>query len=149
MVLGESLYISGKYLDYDKKLVEAQSRIASLSAENESLTIHISALANEAKKDNDILKTLGKNIDIKKAFSKLKDKQIDEALKKVEKAGLKAIEKFKASDEHHPEMDFSKLDMEEVENEILVDHLTEPRENEVVPDAVENAPTDLSPSSLP
>nr|POF22558.1 hypothetical protein CFP56_40555 [Quercus suber] len=74
-------------------------------------------------------------------------KQIDEALKKVEKAGLEAVEKFKALDEfldkfcdyyvddfelfhkylakHHLEMDFSKLDMEEVEKEILVDHPTE------------------------
>ena len=45
------MYISRKYLGYDKKLVEAQFRITSLSAENESLTIQISALANEAKKD--------------------------------------------------------------------------------------------------
>ena len=146
-MLGESLYISRKYLDYDKKLVKAQSRIASLSAENESLTIQISVLANEAKKDKDHLKTLEKNIDTEKAFSKWKDKQIDEALKKVEKVGLKAVEKFKASDEfsdklcdyyvdgfelfhkylakHHLEMDFSKLDMEEVEKEILVDRPTE------------------------
>ena len=77
-VLGESLYISGKYLDYDKKLVEAQSRIASLFAENESLTIQISALANKAKKDKDHLKTLEKNINIEKAFLKLKDKQIED-----------------------------------------------------------------------
>ena len=75
-MLGESLYISGKYLDYDKKLVEAQSRIASLSTENESLTIQISALAN--KKDKDHLKTLEKNINIEKAFLKLKDKQIED-----------------------------------------------------------------------
>nr|POE75313.1 hypothetical protein CFP56_19034 [Quercus suber] len=33
-VLGESLYVSEKYLDYDKKLVEAQSGIASLFTEN-------------------------------------------------------------------------------------------------------------------
>ena len=82
-VLGESLYISGKYLDYDKKLVEAQSRIASLSVENKSLTIQISVVANEAKKYKDCLKTLEKNIDT------------DEALKKVKKAGLEAVEKFR------------------------------------------------------
>lgn len=144
--LGESLYISGKYLNFDKKLVEAQSRTCSPFAKNESLMIKISTLANEAKKDKDHLKTLKKNIDTEKAFSKLKDKQIDEALKKVGKAGPKAMEKFKASNEflnklydyyvdgcelfrkylatHHPEMDFSKLDMEEVEKEILADRPT-------------------------
>ena len=77
-MLGESLYIFGKYLDYDKKLVEAQSRIASLSTKNESLTIQISALANKAKKDKDHLKTLEKNINIEKAFLKLKDRQIED-----------------------------------------------------------------------
>ena len=62
---------------------------------------------------------------------------------KVEKAGLAVVEKFKISDEysdkfcnyymegfelfrkylakHHPNLDFSKLDMETIENEILVD----------------------------
>ena len=77
-MLGESLYISRKYLNYDKKLVEAKSGIASLSAENESLMIKISALADEAKKDKDRLKTLEKNIDTKKEFSKLKNKQIED-----------------------------------------------------------------------
>ena len=84
------------------------------------------------------------SIDTEKYFSKLKDKQIDEALLKVEKADSKAVEKFKASDEysdklcdyylegfnlfckylakHHPELDFSKLDMEAIEKEVLVDH---------------------------
>lgn len=90
----------------------------------------IFALVDEAKKDKDCLTTLEKNINIEKVFSKLK-------VEKVEKAGLEVVEKFKASDElldklcdyymddfkffhkylarHHPKMDFSKLDMEEVE----------------------------------
>ena len=47
-------------------------------------------------------------------------------------------------------MDFSKLNMEEVEREILVDHPIEAAaENEVVLDATENALTDLSLSGLP
>lgn len=88
------MYISGKYLDYDRKLVEAQSKTAYLSVENESLKIQISAFADEAQKDKDHLKILEKSIDNEKAFSKLKDKQIDEALMKVEKAGFKAMEKL-------------------------------------------------------
>ena len=50
-MLEESLYISGKYLDYDKKLVEVRSRITSFSTENESLTIQITAVVDKAKKD--------------------------------------------------------------------------------------------------
>ena len=73
-VLGESLYISGKYLDYEEKYVVTKSKVESLSVENESLKGQISALADEAKKDKDHLKTLEKSIDTKKVFSKLKDK---------------------------------------------------------------------------
>ena len=74
----------------------------------------------------------------------MKDKQIDEAFLKVKKASSEAMEKFKTSNKysdklcdyylegfnlfckylakHHPELDFSKLDMEAIEKEVLVDH---------------------------
>ena len=142
-VLGESLYISGKYLYYEEKYVMAKSKVESLSAKNESLKSQISAFADEAKKDKDHLKTLEKSIDTKKAFSKLMDKQINEALQKVEKPSSEAVEKFKISYEysdkmydyyvegfklcrkylakHHPGLDFSNLDMEAVKEEVLVD----------------------------
>ena len=115
-----------------------------------------------------------KSIDTKKAFSKLKDKQIDEALIKVVKAGFEVVEKFKALDKfldklcdyyvdgfdlfckylakHHPKLDFSQLDMEELEKEILVDRPSKvAAENEVVLGAAESVPTDPPPppSSLP
>ena len=92
--------------------------------------------------DKDCLKTLEKSIDTEKAFSK----QIDETLQKIEKASSKAVDKFKASDEylhklcdyyvggfelfrnymakHHPSLDFSNLDMEAVEKEILENRQT-------------------------
>ena len=82
-------------MNYGRKLAEAQSKVASFSAENKSLPIQIFAIADEAKKDKNHLKTLEKNIDIEKVFSKLKDKKIDEALMKVEKADFKSVEKFK------------------------------------------------------
>ena len=104
----------------------------------------ITALFDEAKKDKDRLTVLEKSIDIEKAFSRLKDKQIYEALLKVEKAGIKVVEKFKASDEysnklcdyyiegfelfrkylvkHHLELDFADLGMEVIEKEVLADH---------------------------
>lgn len=135
-MLGESLYISGKYLDY--KYITAQSKVESLCLEKKLLKGQVFALSVEATKDKDCLKTIEKSIDTKKAFSKLKDKQIDETLLKV---GLEAVEKFKVSNEyseklcncyvegfelfrkylakHHPSLDFSNLDMEAVEKEIL------------------------------
>ena len=73
-MLGESLYILGKYLDYDGKLAKTQSKTISLSAENELLKSQISTLADEAKKDKDRLKTLEKSTNTEKAFSNLKDK---------------------------------------------------------------------------
>nr|POF14747.1 hypothetical protein CFP56_47355 [Quercus suber] len=73
-VLGESLYISRKYLDFEKKFVMAQSKVEALSSENESLKKQIFALLEEVKVDKDCLKTLEKSIDIEKAFYKLKDK---------------------------------------------------------------------------
>ena len=49
----------------------------------------ISALVDEAEKDKDCLTALEKIIDTEKTFSKLKDKQINKALLKVEKAGTR------------------------------------------------------------
>ena len=73
-MLGESLYIFGKYLDYEEKYEIAKSKVESLSLENELLKGQISALSDEANMDKDHLKTLEKSIDIEKVFSKLKDK---------------------------------------------------------------------------
>ena len=73
-MLGESLYIFGKYLDYEEKYETTKSKAKSLSLENELLKGQISALSDEANMDKDRLKTLEKSIDTEKAFSKLKDK---------------------------------------------------------------------------
>ena len=82
-------------------------------------------------------------MNIEKAFSKLKDKLINDAQLKIQKVGPKAMEKFKKSDKysnklcdyymdgfkpfckymakHHPDLDFSTLDMKAVEKETLAD----------------------------
>nr|POE69885.1 hypothetical protein CFP56_38093 [Quercus suber] len=100
---------------------------------------------------------------------------IDEALAKLQKVGPKAVEKFKKSDEHsdklcdyymegfglfrkymakhQPNLDFSTLDMEEVEREILANRHSDPTvENmEMMEDDTTitvKAPTYLSPSNL-
>ena len=161
------MYISGMYLEYEEKFVMAQSKVEFLSSENKSLKSQVSALLDKAKKDKDHLKTQEKSINTKMAFSKLKDKRIDEALLKIKKAGSEAVEKFKVSNEyldklcnyyvegfelfqkylakHHPSLDFSKLDMEAFEKEILADH----QSTEGVAESGEVVPVDLSSSNLP
>ena len=67
-VLGESLYLSGKYLDYEEKHVVVQSEVESLSTENELLKEKVSSLSEEAKKSQDRLKTLEHDVKTKKAF---------------------------------------------------------------------------------
>lgn len=67
-VLGESLYLSGKYLDYEEKHVVVQSKVESLSVENELLKETVSSLSDEAKKSQDRLKTLEHDVKTKKAF---------------------------------------------------------------------------------
>ena len=50
---------------------------------------------------------------------------------------------------YYLELDFSKLDMEEMEREILVDHPTEvATENDVMTEVANSVPTDLSLSNL-
>ena len=50
---------------------------------------------------------------------------------------------------HHPKLDFSQLDMEELEKEILVDRPSKvAAENEVVLGATESVPTDPPPPHL-
>lgn len=95
------------------------------------------------EKAQDHLKTLVREVNTEKAFSKLKDKLINDVQLKIQKVGLEAVEKFKKSDEysnklcyfymdgselfckymakHHPDLDFSTLDMEAVEKETTAD----------------------------
>lgn len=130
-------------MDYEKKFVVAQSKVESLSVKNELLKKKVSSLSDEVEKTQDRLKALEKDANTKKAFSKLKDKQIDDALLKIQKVDPEAVEKFKNSDEYsnklcnyyvegfdlfhkymaknHPNLDFSTLNMEVVKKEFLAD----------------------------
>ncbi|KAL0001811.1 hypothetical protein SO802_015592 [Lithocarpus litseifolius] len=122
-------------------------------------------------KTQDRLKVLEKDITTKKAFSKLKDKQIEEALVKIREVGAVVVEKFKDSDEysekicdyyvedfdlfrkylakHHPKLDFSKLDVEDVEKEILADHPSKATaENSGAKEEAAKAPVDPSSSNF-
>ncbi|KAL0010979.1 hypothetical protein SO802_006087 [Lithocarpus litseifolius] len=154
-VLGESLYLLGKYLAYEKKLASSVSQVESLSSKNAMLKEKVSSLKGEAKETQEHLKALEKDVSTEKTFSRLKDKQIEEALARIPKLcdyyveGFDPFHKYLAK--HHPELDFSKLDMDEVEREILANHPSEATvENvEEMEGVASMAPTNLSSSNLP
>ena len=73
-VLGESLFISGKLLDLEKKVVMSKPLVKSLSAENKTLTNKVTILTAEVENDKECVATLEKSLHVEKDFCKLKDK---------------------------------------------------------------------------
>ena len=74
--MGESLFISGRLLDLEKKVATSEPLVKSLSAENETLKNKVAILTAEAENDKECVATLEKSIQVEKDFCKLKDKQI-------------------------------------------------------------------------
>lgn len=64
------------------------------------LKAKVTSFFDEVEEAQDSLKTLERDMNIKKAFSKLKDKQIDNALHKIQKANPEVVEKFKKFDKY-------------------------------------------------
>ena len=78
----------------------AQSKTDSISSKNEMLKAKVTSLSNKVEKVEDHLKTLERDVNTEKAFSKMKDKQINDALLKIQKADPEAVEKVKKSNEY-------------------------------------------------
>ena len=72
--LGESLFVSGKLLDLEKKVATSEPLFKSLFDENETLKNKVAILTAEAENDKERVETLEKNLQVEKAFCKLKDK---------------------------------------------------------------------------
>ncbi|XP_050241950.1 uncharacterized protein LOC126690877 [Quercus robur] len=159
-VLGESLYLSRKYLDYKEKYVLAQSKVESVSFKNASLAEQVTKLTADLVKAQDCLSVLEKDLKTEKTFCALKDKQLEAALGKIEEAQTQAMTNFKNSDEyddklcalyvegfdlvrfsHHLEIDLSTLDIEKFEIEIVADQAVTAQTNDVV-DKEAEAPID-------
>lgn len=85
-MLRESLYLFGKYLDYEEKYVYAQSKVESISSENASLVGQVKKLTIDLVKAQDRPFVLEKDLKIENAFCALKDKQLEIALGKIEEA---------------------------------------------------------------
>ena len=85
--MGESLFVSRKLLDIEKKVATSEPLAKSLSAENEMLKNKVAIFTTEAKIDKECVATLGKSLQVEKDFCKLKDKQISDLELKLENVG--------------------------------------------------------------
>ena len=97
--LGESLFLSGKLLDLEKKVSTTKPMVKSLFVENETLKNKITILAVEAENDKEHVAALEKSLQEEKDFYKLKDKQIRDLQLKLQKARATVVQEFKDSDE--------------------------------------------------
>ena len=76
--LGESLFVSGKFLDLEKKVATSEPLIKSLSAKNETFKNKVAILTVEAENDKKRVEILEKSLQVEKDFCKLKDKRISD-----------------------------------------------------------------------
>ena len=152
-VLGESLHLFGKYLDYEEKYIVAQSKVVAFSIENEMLKAKVMFLSNEVNQAQDFVKVQERDVKNEKAVEKYKKSNTySNKLCDYYVEGFELFRKYMAK--HHPGLDFSTLDMETVEKEILANHPSTKGEVGNVDDRMEDdtvvtveAPMDLSPSN--
>ena len=76
--MGESLFVSGKFLDLKKKVATSEPLIKSFFAKNETFKNKVAILTTKAENDNEHVATLEKSLQVEKDFCKLKDKQIND-----------------------------------------------------------------------
>ncbi|XP_030963223.1 uncharacterized protein LOC115984357 [Quercus lobata] len=98
--LGESLFISRKFVDLEKKVATSEPLIKSLSTESETFKNKDAILVAEAKNDKGRVATLEKSLQVEKDFCKLKDKQIGDLELKLQKFGATVVQDFKDFDKY-------------------------------------------------
>ena len=81
--MGESLFVSGKLLDLEKRVATSEPMIKSLSAENETFKNKVAILTVEAKNEKERVIALEKSLQVEKDFCKQKDKQIGDLESKL------------------------------------------------------------------
>ncbi|KAL0009257.1 hypothetical protein SO802_010759 [Lithocarpus litseifolius] len=111
---GESLFVSGKLLDLERKVASSEPVVKSLSIENETLKNKVAILTIEAENDKERVAILEKSLqDFKDS-----DKYSDE-LCKCYVEGFDLLMKWMAK--HHPGLDLSGLAVDDVEKELMFD----------------------------
>nr|POE92496.1 hypothetical protein CFP56_37941 [Quercus suber] len=119
--LGESLFVSGKLLDLEKKVAMSEPVINSLSAKNETLKNKVAILTVEVENDKERVVVLEKSLQVEKDVCKIKDKQIGDPELKLQKVEATVVKEFKDFDEYFDELYLSGLVMDEVKKELLAD----------------------------
>nr|POE59969.1 hypothetical protein CFP56_03564 [Quercus suber] len=152
-VLGESLRITTDYLSVEEKIVMALSKAESVETECSQLKKDLIAAMNERNEANQRVKELTESLRVEKALVIQKDEEIQAALLKTDEERENVIQKFKQSKEfsnlqflqyfkgfellrrwtmkhHSSAMDFSSLDLEKIDTEVLEDKAKELEEAE-------------------
>ena len=152
-------------MDYEEKYALAESKVESVSFENAFLADQVTKLTADFVKAQDGLSMLEKDLKTEKAFCALKDKQLEVTLGKFEEAQVQSMVDFKKSDKykdklcalyvegfdlvytymkkHHPEIDLSKLDIEEKEREVVVDRAMAENANDAIDEEIDASTDDL------
>ncbi|KAK9986663.1 hypothetical protein SO802_031614 [Lithocarpus litseifolius] len=127
-VLGESLYLSRKNMDYEEKYVLAQSKVESVSSENASLAEQLEAALGKIEEAQTQATVDFKNSD-----------EYDDKLCALYVDGFDLVHAYVKK--HHLEIDLSTLDIEEVEIETIADWAAVAQANDVADEEAE-APID-------
>ena len=93
-MLGESLYITSKYLASEAKVESARSHASSLEAENSKLRKELIAAMDDANLAKEKLRTLIDELRVERELTKEKDEQIAAAKERVKGLVAKAVEGF-------------------------------------------------------
>nr|POE85055.1 hypothetical protein CFP56_40540 [Quercus suber] len=124
-VLGESLHITTDYLNTEEKVVVANSKVESIEVVCSKLRKDLIVAMNEKNDTNEKIKELTETLRVEKALVVQKDEEIQAALLKTD------ANHPKIQAHHSLAVDFSNLDFEKIDTEVLADEAKEQEETEI------------------
>lgn len=150
-VLGESLHLTTDYIGNEEKVVVANSKLESVEAESSKLKKFLIESMDETNKAKEKIKKLNESLRVEKMLFVQKDEEIQAALLRTSAEREKVVEQFMKSKHffdlqfiqyykgfelfrrwmmkhHSQDVDFSNLDFEAVDIEILADEAKEQEE---------------------
>ena len=164
-MLGESLHLTSEYLAQEAKVESAWFHVTTFEAENSKLKKELIAAMNEANLAKEKVKTLTNELRTERQLTLEKDNLLATTREKIKGITAKAIKGFQQTEEYntvlfswyfkgfellrryfikHPSgVDLEKLDLEEVDKEMIADEAAQSLATETAPaptDAPENAP---------
>ena len=142
-MLGGSFHLTLEYLASKAKVESTRSHVTTLEAENSKLKKELIVAMNDANLAKENLKTLTEELRVERELTKEKDEQLAAARERAKRLAAKAIEGFQQTEEYntvlfswyfkgfellrryfikHPSrVDLEKLDLKEVDKEIVAD----------------------------